>query len=233
MTTGKNVPEYNVKFSNWRVSQLINRNWEEILRNSHDEKTLFIGLQVNPESTIDYYVKDIELSNYRKILPLIIESFLSNGFKIFIKDHPNMFGMRDFEFIDGLVEKDDVILVPYDVSSNYFIKNCTSTFTWTGTIGLQSALAGKCPIVVEPTYFLEGYFVLLNDINKIKDLPHLVENYKSKVIYPEDGKKLLKYALDTYLPGKMQPLKFDSKDPELSYGTLKMIETLDKILPSL
>ena len=94
----------------------------------------------------------MELSNYRKVLPEIIESFLNKGFKVFVKDHPNMFGMRDFEFIDRLVANEDVILVPYDVSSNYFIKNCTATFTWTGTIGLQSALAGKCPIVVEPTF---------------------------------------------------------------------------------
>ena len=29
MTTGRNVPEYNVKLSNWRVNQLINKNWKK------------------------------------------------------------------------------------------------------------------------------------------------------------------------------------------------------------
>ncbi len=233
MTTGRNVPEYNVKLSNWKVNKFINKNWKAVFEASNLDKTLFIGLQVNPESTIDYYVKDMELSDYRKVLPLIIQSFLDKGFKIFIKDHPNMFGMRNFEFIDRLVSNENVILVPYTASSNFLIKNCTATFTWTGTIGLQSALAGKCSIVVEPTYFLEGYFLLLDDVNKIKDLPDLVENYQSKINSPEEGKELLKHALNTYLPGKMQPLKFDSKDAELASGTMKMIETLDKILPTL
>ncbi len=233
MTTGRNVPEYNVKLSNWMVNSLVNKNWEKILSESASSDSLFIGLQVNPESTIDYYVKNIELIDYKKVLMNMVDQFTKQGFKVFLKDHPNMFGMRDYNFIKKLISYENVVFIPYEIPSNFFVEKCSATFTWTGTIGLQSALAGKCPIVVEPTYYLEDYFLKLDSIDSIKDLPSLVRDFRSSIQSSEEGKKLLRHAMNTYLPGTMQPLKFNPDNKDLVEGTLILVETLDQLLPEL
>lgn len=230
ITSGKNVPEYKVKLKNFMVNRLFEKDWKNKLENSK-LKTIFIGLQVNPESTIDYYVDDLGLINYERVTMALVQTFLDENYEVFIKDHPNMFGMRDYAFMKRLSSQDRVHLIPYDISSTLFVKRCDVTYTWTGTIGLQAALAGKCAVVAQPTYYLQDCFVKLRNFDEISRLPSMVEKFNP--ISEELGKALIEHVLKTYIPGRIDPLKFDKNNQELVAGTLKMVSNLDKLLPEL
>lgn len=230
LTTGKNVKEYNLKATNWLVNDLIDSSWEEKFNQTAEEKRIFIGLQVNPESTIDYYVENLDLINYQDVLVRMIGSLSKKGFKVFIKDHPNMFAMRQLDFIKEITKSGSVCLVPYDVPSTHLIYHSKATFTWTGTIGLQAAMLGKCAVVVDPPYYLEDHFIKIASLDDIEDLPQQISNYERHADINERRRRLADYVLSTYLPGKMELLDFNPESEKISRESEQFLDSLNRII---
>jgi len=91
MATRFFVKEYRVSFF-----QIFHRysNWDKKL--AEVQKTarpkIFLALQVNPESTIDYYCTNTDLIDISTTTPKIIKLFIDFGYDVIVKDHPNMSG---------------------------------------------------------------------------------------------------------------------------------------------
>jgi hypothetical protein len=69
-------------------------------------------------------------------------------------------------------------LVPYDVPANLLIGKCGVSVTFTGTIGLQAALAGLCSVATEPYYATEQHFVHIRDVGEIDSLAERVARWR-------------------------------------------------------
>lgn len=233
LTSGRHVAEYKVGLRDWRVVKCMDWDWQKIFETIPFEKRVFIGLQVNPEATIDYYVKNLELIDYQGVLMRLVKVLGDAGYKIFVKDHPNMFGQRRLQFYESLSASggDSVVFLPYDVSSNYLVKNSYITYTWTGTIGLQSAMDGNCPVIVDPTYYIPGPFLKIQTLADIDQLPLKIGSFIPPSDIDNTRRELARRILRSFIPGSMKYKEFAEGDPNAIKETTAFISSLNFYLP--
>jgi len=176
------VQDYNISLMEISYDKFIKDDWRHLLESKNLDKNIFVALQVNPESTIDYYVNDLELVDYEVVLIKFIESFVNTDYFIFIKDHPNMYGRRNYKFLKEITSFHNVRLVPYEISSNYILEFTKIVFTWSGTISVQAVLADKISLVVNPPYYIDGMYIQIKCLNDIRNIVKLISDHK----FPED-----------------------------------------------
>ena len=232
MVTSRTVPEYKLRFANRKWVQYVRPDWEAEFDRTPEDRRIFIGLQVNPESTIDYYVRNLELAQYETVLFRIVDVLTAAGYRIFLKDHPNMFGRRSIGFIRKVAARPPVVLVPYAVSSNKLVRESAATFTWTGTIGLQASMAGRCPIVVDPTYLMPGAFIQITGLDDIASLPERIKAFVPPVDLDALQKETARHVLRTFVPGAMRFLEFRRNPEAERAGADLLADTLNTYLPS-
>ena len=231
LTTHHHVPEYRLGFSNRHLVNYMREDWSAVFEATPFEKRIFIGLQVNPEATIDYYVKNLALINYERVLFRIIDTLEKTGYRIFLKDHPNMFGRRSIEFIRTIAGKPSVVLVPYNVLSNLLVMESRATFTWTGTIGLQASMAGRCPIVVDPTYLMPGAFLQIQSPDDIATLPERIRAFRTPSDLATIRRETARHVLRAFIPGSMKWKEFKQNSPGAIQGADMLISSLNTYLP--
>jgi hypothetical protein len=231
LASSRTVPEYQVRFRDWTLVRRLRTTWEAAFNETPFEKRVFVGLQVNPESTIDYYVKDVRLLHCRTVLQALVDAFAPRGYRIFIKDHPNMFGMRRADFFDGFLRSGAVVPVPYDVPSPPLVDQSLTTFTWSGTVGLQSAMRGHRPIVVEPPYLVDGPFVQLKTFDDIAKLPARAEAHRNPMTLVESQRAIARHVLSACVPGTLAYAGFNERDPRKAAEADRLMESVRAFLP--
>ena len=232
LLTSRTLEEYRLRFANRRWVRYVDHQWERAFRETPLEKRIFIGLQVNPESTIDYYVRNLPLAQYEDVLFRIIDVLEGAGYRIFLKDHPNMFGRRSIGFIRKLAARPSVVLVPYPVSSNMLIRESAATFTWTGTIGLQASMAGKCPVVVDPTYLIPGAFIQIRTLDDLAELPARIRAFRPPRDLDALRRQTARFVLRAWVPGAMRFLEFKQDPRKEARGLELLAQTLNTYLPT-
>lgn len=220
LTNSLVIQEYGVDITRICYKKFIKDDWSYLLESSNVDKNIFIALQVNPESTIDYYVNDLELIKYEQVLVKFIQRFQNTEYLLFIKDHPNMYGRRNHKFLNTITSFHNVRLVPYEISSNHILEFTKVVFTWSGTISVQAALAGKIPLVVNPPYFIDGLYIQLKSINDIDNIIKLISDFKFPFNFNEKKGELLNLINSSLYVGD---LNFKVADKVLFKSVLSII----------
>ncbi|MEP5731174.1 MAG: hypothetical protein ABJL67_17605 [Sulfitobacter sp.] len=179
------------KISDRNVTKLVDRDWQAKLNSFPEDKRLFIGLQLFPEASIDYWVKDLGIVDYENMLVEVANVFASKGYAVVIKDHPLQFGFRQIDLLKRLLAIKGAIFVPYEVPGTSVLSQCTVNFTTTGTLGLQAALLGLTSIVTDNYYSTDGDFIVLQDRSGVRDLPDRVEKFNSPVDLQTRQKRII------------------------------------------
>lgn len=166
---------HKARYADVGIVRRIDADWRARLDAFPKERRLFVGLQLFPEASIDYWIEDLGLVDYENMLVELVGAFSDAGFLVLVKDHPLQFGFRRVGLIDRLKAFANVAIVPYEVTSNEMLTLVGSNFTTTGTTGLQSAMMGLASIAT-PNYYSTGDedFVLLRARNEVPDLPRRV-----------------------------------------------------------
>ena len=161
-----------------RPWDLLDRNWEARLRDVPRERRVFLGLQLFPEASMDYWLKSPDMLAHDDVVVRYCEVLGEAGYRIFVKDHPLQFGFRQRELFERLSKLPFVTLVPYDVPANLLIGQCGISVTFTGTIGFQAALAGLCSVVTDPYYATERHFLHIRSFGEIGGLVGRLERWR-------------------------------------------------------
>jgi len=146
-----------------RIVDLCDAQWRTKMETFPRDKRVMFGLQLFPEASIDYWLRNVELIDHENLVVEAAAAFSKQGFVVLVKDHPSQFGFRQTGFIDRLLALPNVVMVPYDVSGNELLALSGTSFTCTGTLGLQAALAGLTSVVTESYYAQEPDFVMLRE----------------------------------------------------------------------
>jgi hypothetical protein len=232
LATREHVSDYRVRMKDLHISRFVHADWQQRLQVVSPEKRIFVGLQVNPEATIDYWVPDLELIDYHKSLLRFVDRVSNAGFTVFVKDHPVMFGHRRIELFEALEAFPNVVILPYTVSSQWMIENCKTTFTWTGTVGLQAAIAGKCAVVTSGAYYAQdGLFTLFNSLSDIDSLPERIDSFELPLDLHDTQRRLVSYVLSSCMPGVRTYRGFSPNDPTHIEKTQPLIESLNRYVP--
>ncbi len=231
LTSGLHVPEYSVSFSDWRTVRFGQRDWRSLVAPFPTAKRVFVALQVNPESTIDYYVKNVELIDCEKVLTRLVSSLTAAGYVVCVKDHPNMFAMRPVRFFDSIAGSGNVVFVPYDVSSSELIECCGVTFTWTGTVGIQSSLKGRKAIVTNPTYFDPRAHIRLESIHDIDLLPTKISSFEVDTDLSSVSYEAIERVLRGCFSGSIDWAGFNVDSTRAKAGAVALAQSLDEYVP--
>ncbi|MDB2637606.1 hypothetical protein N9Y91_01225 [Alphaproteobacteria bacterium] len=180
-----------------------NTRLEDALTNGRPR--VFFALQVNPESTIDYYCGNVDLIQISSAAKEIVRSFLDSGFVVIVKDHPNMVGNRPAKLLVDLAQLGpDVVVVPPSVDSTFLIEKSDLVFTWSGTVSVQAIVMGRKAVCVCSPYFIN--IKGLYKINSVDDLKAKLKN--GDLIYGKRASKsevfsLAQHILSTHLKGQV------------------------------
>jgi len=166
------------KWKDIRMVDLCDPQWRDHLVSFPKERRVMFGLQLFPEASIDYWLRNVDLIDHDNLVVGAARSFSEQGFLVLVKDHPSQFGFRQTELIDRLLALPNVVMVPYDVSGNELMAESGVSFTCTGTLGLQAALAGLPSVVTESYYAREPDFLVFRERAEVAGLGKSVLDHR-------------------------------------------------------
>ena len=86
------------------VLDLLRKDWQARLEAVPKERRVFIGLQLFPEASLDYWLRSQDLLGHDEVVLRYCEVLGKAGYHIIIKDHPLQFGFRQRELSRTSVE---------------------------------------------------------------------------------------------------------------------------------
>jgi hypothetical protein len=164
---------------------------------------IYIPLQWYPEATIEYWVPDVMMTDYEKVLIKFIEK-LSKDFQLIIKEHPAAIGNRNSDLISKInkILTEDVYFVPSDVPSNFIIGKIDAVLVWTGTVGFEAALRNKPIFTVGNPYYAAGrFFKNVNLETGMCEFISFIKEHENTTIKDSEKKQLIHTLLSGFIKG--------------------------------
>ena len=226
---------FRVRLRDWGITRYFRDDWRQRLDETPFERRVFIALSVNPEAAIEYWLHDRAMVDYASVLERLARVLGAAGFGLFVKDHPNQFGFRQVELYSALARFPAVTFVPYDVPGQWLIDRCRATFTWTGTVGLQAAMAGRSAIIdASAYYFVRELFIALSRPEDIDDLPARLEKFIPPLLVEGARRALARHFLRSSVPGSyLSWRRFSADDPEAVEHAETLVVSLNRYLPAI
>jgi hypothetical protein len=209
--------------------------WKSRLASIPVDKRVFLALQLLPEASLDYWLKDNALLDHDASILELCRVLGEAGFVIFVKDHPLQFGFRKRALIQQLMDLPYVVLLPYDTPATRLIRECSVTVTFTGTVGFQSVLAGRCSVVSDPYYANEEHFIHFRNRADIASLPQKIAAFQShhqQSITETVIDKLVTKVLAASIPGDLFSFKrFNPKYSGHIQRVHALLDSFNRYLP--
>ena len=129
-------------FLNFPRASVFEADWRERASlGSKELPLIYIPLGFFPESTIDYWTRDVSIIHYERIILQIAEN-LGKGNLLLVKEHPHMMGIRPVAFYEKLKRYPNVVLVSSSEFSAEVLRFADAVLIGGGSGGVESTLAG-------------------------------------------------------------------------------------------
>jgi hypothetical protein len=212
--------------------KLLDRNWEARLGEAPRERRVFLGLQLFPEASMDYWLQSRDMLAHDEVVLRYCEVLGEAGYHTFVKDHPLQFGFRQRELFERLSKLPFVTLVPYEVPANLLIRQCAISVTFTGTIGFQAALSGLCSVVTEPYYAPERHFLQIRSFEEIGSLVERLKQWRPPDDMAAARREIVRNLAAISVAGDyFTCLNFDPEDPAARKAVESLTHSLNVYLP--
>lgn len=226
--------KHKVRWGDYKVLNYLRPDWESRIADIPVAKRVFIGLQLFPEASLDYWLEDPSLRDHDRVIVELADALGAAGYHVLVKDHPLQFGFRQRELIETLAARSHVTLVPYEVPGERLIELCGVCVALTGTLGYQAALAGKRSVVADPYYAVPGVFVRLRQFSEIAGIPAAIGRFSPAADPQEVRRRLVRHLLGGSLPGNYFGFRgFDSRDRGRCERLAPLVRSLNDVLPKL
>jgi len=137
-----------------------------------NEKFIFFPLHYEPEREL--LIQAPYNSNQLSLIYNIARS-IPIGFKLFVKDHPQMKdnGWRKSDYYQSILDLPNVKMIHPKIKASDVFKECSLVVTLLGTAGLEASFFGKPSVVLEET----DYSVLpwVYKVNNFNELPKIIK----------------------------------------------------------
>lgn len=192
-----------------------NKNWLQLIKQAKSKGKLvvYMPLQFYPECSLDYWGTKIHFAAFYAVVKKIIANTY-NDIIILVKEHPSAMGLRKSEFYAQFSSNKDMILTPFDISSNQVIEKADIVLTWTGSVGVEAIMRGKPLVTFGEAYYDPGYGILqLHNEDQIPNLESILINYFNNLSYDKDELKrdVVIHMLKGLIPGYVFPLDYNTK----------------------
>jgi hypothetical protein len=172
------------------LSNIRNKLMEKLIKYDdfrEEEEFAFMPIQVQPESSID--VQSVAFSNQIEMARQIA-MHLPGDMKLYVKDHPFMYGLRNFSYLKKLQNTPNVKLINFRIDAKKIIQKSSIIICSTGTIIFQAALLNKFCIMFGKTgtlkrlpnvFYLNSFEGLTRKINELKNKKIDKEDYNTRL----------------------------------------------------
>lgn len=224
--------KHKVRIRDVALLKLLDDNWHKPLAELPRERRAFLGLQLFPEASMDYWLNSQDMLAHDNLVVRYCEVLGHAGYRVFVKDHPLQFGFRQRELFERLSNLPFVTLVPYDVPANLLIAKCGVSITFTGTIGFQAALAGLCSVATEPYYATEQHFLYIRDASEIDGLADRLARWRLPDDLAATRRAIMRHLASISIEGDYFGWrKFDPKNESARASVETLARSLNAYLP--
>lgn len=128
---------------------------------------LYYPLHYEPEATImmlsPWYKDQLEITR-------LVAQALPTGMKLVVKDHPQMYDIRDFSYYEQLKSIPNVLLCSPKIEGPILARNCIGLISISGTAAVEAAMLGKHTLCFGNPPFCDTleYVHMANGLNKTK-----------------------------------------------------------------
>ncbi len=157
------------------------RGYRDIYEKPKDEEYAFFALQNEPEG-LPTLLSPFYSSDQAWVVKQVARS-LPLHFKLYVKDHPVMVGLRTRKFYQELKKIPSVKIIDPAYSGLALIQKAQLVVTITGTAGMEAAFLQKPAIVFSPVFY--GSLPNVTHCRSIEELPHLIETALNNPLYEE------------------------------------------------
>jgi len=224
--------KHKVRVGDVAVLDLFDADWQRKAAAVPKERKVFLGLQLFPEASMDYWLSDLAMVQHDNAVLRYCEVLGAAGYRILIKDHPLQFGFRQRELMQGLAKMPSVIMVPYDVPATLLLAECGVSVTFTGTIGFQAALAGNCSVVSDPYYATEQHYIHVRDFAEIDGVADAVRNWQPPADLERARLDIVRPLAQASVPGDYFTWRgFDRDNAAARAAAQPLVDSLNTYLP--
>lgn len=201
-------------------------------------------ISTHPQLNVNYAFYAMHMQPEKTTLPLgeemdhlltsisIISNALPEGWKLYVKEHPNQFNFkkvanvnfRDETFYSALNRFDNITLVSINFPSKQLIKNAQIVATLTGTVGWEALLAGK-PVLI----FGDAYYKACKAVRYISDISSCKAAIKElSLMTPNDISRELYRYLSFYIKKNwlIESVNWESKIKHSQYTRKQIVNNL-------
>ncbi len=161
-----------------------NKYYNKVAKNNPDlnAKYIFFGLHMQPEKTSQPLGNESDNQFYPIFL---ISKNLPDGWKIYVKDHPNQFNLkkvsnrnyRSRNYYDAILKLGNVELVSFETSADDLMKNAQAIATLSGTIGWEGLTMGK-PVLA----FGNPYYIGCRSVHQISNSQEMKDFFENQIM---------------------------------------------------
>lgn len=207
------------------IDRYFDSRWLERIRKWSGTK-VYIPLQAFPECTTDYHVEQLDLIDFPRLLPRLIDALCSDSnILVCIKEHPGMMGVRPPGFYDSILRRENVVLLSGNVPASSLIAESDVVVTWTGTGGLEAAIRGKPVVTIgRPYYSVGDSFANIMSTMDLDNAAAFVRNIRDRSISADDKFEIARHVLTGTFPGEYRFIRFNKITPSLLADANKLIE---------
>jgi hypothetical protein len=198
------------------IDRYFDEQWLDRIRNWQGTK-IYIPLQAFPECTTDYHVEQLDLIDFPRLLPRLIDALCSDSNNLVcIKEHPGMMGVRPPSFYDAILRRQNVVLLSGDIPASSLIEETDVLVTWTGTGGLEAAMRGKPVVVIGRPYYSVGpNFSNITSIADLDNAASFIRGIRGRCPSEEDKFAIARHILAGTFPGEYRFIRFSQTNPSL------------------
>lgn len=138
---------------------------------------------------------------HQEFIVRLIADAIPEGFKLYIKEHPQFVGGISPRILWGLNRIPNVRLIPYDTPTDAVIKHARAIITVNSSVGFESITHQKSVITLGNSFYRgKGLTLDIEDLSKLRE--HIIEGLK-RTVHINEVKKFIACAYRKTKRGSM------------------------------
>lgn len=195
------------------------------------EHIAYFALQFNPEASINYLIPDNKFSQYDLMIERIINN-LPNNTLLLVKEHPDIYGYRRFDFYKKFLDKENIMLLDVNIQTSVVFELADYILvSGSASTGIEGVIKDKTIISFGGAFYGKGNDYI-HQVKSFEDIYNLEKYFIPITLNKENKLKFIKTILDNTINLNYEGLvRSTNKNYDANMdATKKILDYMEKII---